>query len=179
MLKLLTPIILILASVGIFVGYIDPTYQAIQADKATLAGIQQQLANSADLQAQRDKLRQTFNNIPADQRDSLSKALPDSIDNVRLIININQIAARYGMSLKNIQVGAPADTATQLGPDATQYGSIDFKFSVSASYENFLSFLQDLEHSLRIVDITSLNVKSQKLDYYDYDVALKTYWLKK
>ena len=114
------------------------------------------------------------------------KLLPDHIDSVRLIIDVNNIAARYGMSISNItlsasesvsgasknsQATAPSGPGSAplgpsgqvqtgisgIGPDSSLYDSVKLGFSVSGSYENFLQFAKELEESLRVVEITALS----------------------
>ena len=57
-------------------------------------------------------------------------------------------------------------------------GSVELGFTVSASYENFLAFLHDLEHSLRVVDIENLTFQVQpEGTINDYQFNIRTYWL--
>ena len=107
--------------------------------------------------------------------------LPDAVDNVGLIIDMQNIAANRGMLLKGARVtegGAVGDAAQGLGPDASKYGTITMTFVVNTTYENFSVFLKDLESSLRLLDVTSLSFSSTKEGRYDYSVTLQTYWLK-
>ena len=56
-----------------------------------------------------------------------------------------------------------------------------------ASYSNFVSFVKDLEKSLRVVDVNSITFSSTESvgtsqassDMYKYEFKVKTYWLKK
>ena len=103
----------------------------------------------------------------------------DAVENVGLIIDINNIAAKYGMSIKNTRInGASSDKSNSTGPNSNKYGSITMSFVVSTTYENFLAFLSDLEASLRLVDVTSLSFSSAQQGRYDYNITLQTYWLK-
>jgi Tfp pilus assembly protein PilO len=52
-------------------------------------------------------------------------------------------------------------------------------FKVDSDYETFVSFLQDVEKSLRIVDVTDLTFTApDKSTNYDFGITIKTYWLK-
>jgi len=115
----------------------------------------------------------------------LQKLLPDTVDNVRLIIDMDEIAKRYGLTIGNVRLdetkvtksGAKDSTATITGGESG-YGTIPMGFSVTADYDTFLSFLEDLETSLRIIDITNIGLKPGANNIYSFDVSLKTYWLK-
>jgi Tfp pilus assembly protein PilO len=109
----------------------------------------------------------------------LEKLLPDNIDNIKLIIDMNRIAQKHTLSLKNIRLdsGVKIDSE-KIGKDNKKYGTVGLSFSVNSSYDNFQNFLNDLEKSLRLVDITDLSVTSNDTGLYDFSVSLKTYWLK-
>jgi hypothetical protein len=51
-------------------------------------------------------------------------------------------------------------------------------FTTVLSYKDFVSFLRDLETSLRLVDVVGLSFTSTKGDLYDFSVSIRTYWLK-
>lgn len=141
------------------------------------------LDRSKEFIALRDGLLSKYNSFPAESVRRLNTLLPDSIDTVRLIIDLNTIASRYNMPLGNISVGEPRETVaptTGIGPKSSTYGSLDISFSVSAPYDQFIAFMGDIERSLRILDVTSVTfgAPSQANGFANYTVSLKTYWLK-
>ncbi len=170
--------ILILASIGLFFGYIDPAYSKVRDMRVEQADYDRALNNSKELQAERDKLLDKFNKMEPSNLDNLQKLLPDNIDNVRLVIDIDNIASEYGMRVRNFrsETGEKMDT---VGVDQTPYGTVTLSFSTTASYPTFLAFLRDLERSLRLIDVVSIDfAASETSQFYDYAVSIKTYWLK-
>src|SRR5581483_346257 len=117
---------------------------------------------------ERDKLLDRFNKMDKEDLDKLSKLLPDHIDNVRLIIDIDEMAKKYGMRIRNFTADASEKRVT-IGKDATPYGTLTLSFSTTAPYNTFLAFMHDLEHSLRIIDVTGVqfgvNDTNQLYDY--------------
>jgi Tfp pilus assembly protein PilO len=178
--KTLFSFVLIAASVALFVMFTNTHYQQIKALRAQAAEYDSALTQSKILLAQRDSLKKKYDEIPQENLDKLKKLAPDSVDNVRLVIDINGIAARRGMTIRNIKIqNGNAGKSGNIGPDNNPYGSMLLSFSVTAPYDSFKGFLQDLERSLRIVDITSLSFNANdKGDVYDYGVTLRTYWLR-
>jgi Tfp pilus assembly protein PilO len=145
------------------------------------AEYQSALNNATQVRAKRESLQKIKSEIlPADLT-KLEKLLPDNIDNIKLIIDMNNIADKHGLILKGAKLDttkASTDTG-KLGADNNKYGTIGITFSVNSSYENFQSFLADLEKSLRLVEITDLSVTgNNNSNLYDFSVGLKTYWLK-
>ena len=186
--NLITPIILLIISVGTFFMYVDPNYrgdnlsngnQSIKSLQAEDAQYQTALGNTTEIRNKRDALVQKMNAIDPNNLTKLQKLLPDNVDNIKLVIDMNQIAQNHTLTLKNIKLntGVGADS-TKLGQDNSQYGTVGLSFSVSSSYDNFQNFLTDLEKSQRLVDITDLSVTGNDTGIYDFSVGLKTYWLK-
>lgn len=188
----LISIFLILASVGVFFGYVNPTYRAItgntELSERSINELKEErgryidaLNKTKEIEQARTGLLEEYARIPADGRERIEKLLPDNIDSVRLIIDVNNIAAQYGMRLKNIslaQSGAETTPATSLalGPVEEHFKSVGLKFGVEGSYDNFRSFIRDLEQSLRLVDIETISFSSNE-NIYEYVIAISTYRL--
>ncbi len=179
--RLLLPILLIGAALGLFVLYTNPTYQASKVVAAEVSKYDEALNKSQELKASRDKLVSKRNTFSADDVTKLNKILPDNVDNIRFIIDINNIASRHGLSLTDVQIGSVSDSKTQRnalsgGVSGDAVGSATIGFSVSASYDDMLAFLADLEHSLRIIDIQTLSFDGGA-GSNTYSFNIKTYWL--
>ncbi|HEU5114798.1 MAG TPA: type 4a pilus biogenesis protein PilO [Candidatus Paceibacterota bacterium] len=172
-------LILRIASFGLFFGYVDPTYTNVQKLGQDKADYDKALSNSKELQAERDKLLEQYNKMDKDEVSKLSKLLPDNIDNIRLIIDIDEMAKNYKMRIRNFKTDATSKSDT-IGRDNTPYGTLTLSFTTTAPYNTFLAFLHDLERSLRVLDVTGVqfSVGNQQNQIYDYNVTVKTYWLK-
>ena len=116
--------------------------------------------------------------MDGDDLQDLSKLVPDNIDNVRLIIDIDEMAKHYGMRIRNFNAD-PTEKADTIGRSNSPYGTLTLSFSTTAAYDTFLAFIRDLERSLRVLDLTAVEfVSSDTGSLYDYKVTVKTYWLK-
>ena len=185
--------ILLIASVGVFFGYINPTYGAqtgaVDIREKSIRELKEERANYADalnktreIETVRIGLLEQIANIPTEDRERIEKLLPDNIDSVRLIIDVNNIASQYGMTLKNIGFTGSATenpsgaSSNTIGPQSGLFKEVGLKFSVSGSYDNFRSFIKDLERSLRLVDVMSVSFVASET-VYDYSVTISTYRL--
>lgn len=183
MTRLIIPVLLVAASIGLFMLYTDPAYQEVKALQAQVAAYDEALDKSQELKKTRDQLISRRNTFPAEGLQKLEKILPDNVDNIRLIIDINAIAARHSLAIKEIELGEVSDSAEgrselAVGASGSAIGSVTLGFTIAASYESFLAFLQDLEHSLRVVDIESISFESDDAAAVsDYDFVIRTYWL--
>jgi Tfp pilus assembly protein PilO len=177
-------LLLIVSSIGVFFGFIKPTYENIkvlQTEEVTYDDALAQIDIFKTTLAQHQKTLGSFN--PEDLA-KLEKFIPSSIDNVKLIIDINNIASNFGLGIKGITLDQPSASANaspvQTATSKQGYESVGISFNVTSTYENFLSFIGGLEKSLRLVDITSVSFtpSSDKGNIYNFHVTLKTYWLK-
>ena len=129
----------------------------------------------------RDKLLVSYNSIPKNEIDRLSKILPDKIDTVRLAIDLDSIASRYAIAIKNVQVGNTNDKDSNsllLPGTPSGYEKATISFSFISNYENFMSMLTDLEKSLRIMNVKSVTFKITETGLYEFHVVVETYWVK-
>ncbi len=202
MFRYITPIILIGVGVTLFMMFTNPILGDISNIKNQIASYNQALGNANTLQAERDKLTQKYNAIDPNNLTKLQTLLPGSVNNIRLILEIEKLASPYGMVLENVKYDS-SDTEAAVGagtvasPGATnqktalnnqEYGTWNLEFSTEGTYSNFISLVKDLESNLRLVDISSVNFssdvttvvlgKSKPSDSYKYDFKIKTYWLK-
>lgn len=194
--KFLLPIFLIILAIGGFVMFVSPQYEKVKTLRQEVSAYDNALNNSKALESERDKLVTKYNAIDQGNLDKISKMLPDSIDNIRLILEIEKIASPYGMTLKDVKYEdtkkEEEDTTPLAGADNEaineDYGIWNLEFSTEGNYNNFIKFTKDMEKNLRLVDISSigfsasdnLNSKSSSSnDVYKYNFKIKTYWLKK
>ncbi len=188
--RIIFPAIIFIAAIGLFLGYTNPNYQKMGKLKDAVAAYDQALNNSKELLKVRNDLTDTYNNMSNSDRDHLAKLMPDNVDNIRLVIDIQNIAQKYGMNPKDIKYDARAGrtnapsgngtTPTELANSQRDYSSFELEFSVTGSYQNFLLFLRDLEKSLRLVDIESIQFQAPEIgaNTTKYGIRVKTYWLK-
>ncbi len=103
MTRFILPIILITASFAIFFLFVIPFYGEISDLKAQIASYDQALSNSKALENERDKLTQKYNSITTSDLDRIKKLLPENVDNIRLILEIEKIASPFGMALRDVK----------------------------------------------------------------------------
>ncbi len=164
------------AAAGLFFMKTSPVLDHVaQLEKTRMAYYNAEQSN-AEFQNLLKEKNDIFIRISDSNIKFLDELLPDSIDNVKLIIDINQIASNNGMTIKNISIKGNDNSA--IGPDSRPYGIATLGFSVSGPYETFQKFLAALETSFRIIDVTSLSFSAGDKNQYDFNLEVKSYWLK-
>lgn len=187
------PTILIGVSIALFFTFTKPLFQDIVLLREEMMAYNQALDNSKALENERDKLTQKYNAIGGENLNKLQKLLPEGVDNIRLILELEKLALPYNMVLRDVQYDATQkDSSVNSGVIQSEainqnlrkdYGIWNLEFSTEGTYNNFLNFIKDLENNLRIVDIASVSFSSNSSsdilsDIYKYNFKIRTYWLK-
>jgi hypothetical protein len=179
------PLIALAAAIGIFFAYVNPTWSgpvaaardAIALDDSALAAAKEYAARQNELSAERA-------NIDPESLERIMTLLPDSVDNVGLILDVNALAARSGISLSNIDV-ATADGGAKSGAQgalpiatANPIGSINLSLTALGTFAAFQTFMDGIERSARLLDVQDIVVKGSDTGVYTYQVTLRLYWLR-
>ncbi len=185
---LVTPIILLVLSAGLFFTFTDKQYEHVKELKQNALEYDKAIKNSNDLLKSRDRVLLEYKAFPLENMKRVERLIPDNVDNVRLIIDINGITSKYGVAVKNVRLDTINNSEKKqviTSDDGKPYHSATVSFSVNAKYETFLQILKDIESSLRILDVESVSFVSADnpaqgvpADVYQFDVTLRTYWMK-
>lgn len=195
--KLIFPTILIIISgVALFIFTI-PSINEVSALRKDISTYKTALADSRDLQQVNDSLFESYKNIPTTYREKLEKLLPNTVNNIKFILEIEQIANSYNMPIRDIKFDPKkAETEKENSTKGVMavsdknkilpYGVFPIEFTTEGTYESFVLFIKDLEKNLRIADIKSISFSSDDVDKktgvftnnHIFLVKLETYWLK-
>ena len=174
-----TALVLLVLSVALFYSFILPYYDKVGVLREQSAKYQEILNNIVELAQKRDDLDVKYANIPAEEIIRLEKVLPDNVDTVNLAMNLDSIASKYGISINAIKA---VEANNQAGFEIVQstagpYAPVTISFSFVAGYRDFRNFIEDIEQSLRIIDIKSVSFNSSETGLYDFSISADTYSL--
>jgi hypothetical protein len=198
----LFPFLFILISAGILYFYVYPTYSVtITTANQQIESYNAALAAAEVFTQKEDALVAEKNAIPAPQLARLEEFLPDGVNNIQLILDLNSLAQRSGVSLSNFTVQdnqTPADSSSSgsgssssgastaspssgggsVSSDSTSLtDSLDLSVTATGTYAAFQTFLAASEQSLRPLDVTSLTLKDSATGVYMYNITYRIYWL--
>lgn len=201
--KKLFPISLILTAIVLFFLVINPFYKEIKELKVDVSVYQNALNSANELKNTRDGLLEKYRNIKEEDKARLNSFLPNTVNNIKFILEIERIANLHGMPLKNIKfddkdlpenkINNPEESMIIPSDEVIiekPYGVFPIEFVTEGEYSSFLSFLTDLEFNLRLMDIkeVSFEIPDESTDptpgviidpnIYNYTVKVDTYWLK-
>ncbi len=219
MVKIILSVVFVGISIATFIFYIKPTYAQITANKALIKNYDAALLKARQVQEKINELIARRNEMSREDLNRLSKMVPTNVDNIQLILDIEGITKQYDMKMQKVNISQSNtnkknnnNTEPRINVGAQNddtVKSLDLSFEVVSTYDEFIRFISDLEHSLRIVDIVSLsiNTKNQKASdafesglpagvenkdanktnvsgasigsRYTFSIVLRTYWINK
>jgi Tfp pilus assembly protein PilO len=171
------PLISFAIALSILFGYVTPTWSgSIREAKAGIARSEAGLAAAKQYTAQQNGLASSRNQIDQAMLARLETLLPNSVDNVGLILDLNALATRSNLLLSNIDVAESGadDPAASTNP----YGSIELSLSAAGAYSAFQDFLLSVERSARLLDVRQVSVEGSNTGVYQYRMTVRLYWLK-
>ena len=182
-------VVIFLAATGfLFFGMIQPAYTTTKELQAQDAEFDAALARVNELKEVRERLTTKYNSFSPALIDRLFKFLPDTVDQVRLILDVSDIASAHNLQFDDVSVekreeatGGRGNSVVAEEESDTGYASVSLSFSMTGSYDNFVTFMSDLERSLRLVDVQELTITDsgeEDEDILSFEVAVLTYWLK-
>ncbi len=137
------------------------------------------VSRATEIETRKNTLLADFNRVSGADTTKIETLIPSSLNFVKLVADIDAVASRHGISLKQISStdnSAAAGSVEEAEQMQSSYKSATISFEFSATYDKFNDFMNDLERSLRIMDIKTVKVSSGDKGIYKYDVSLDTYW---
>src|SRR3989344_1912018 len=99
----LLPFFALILALGIFFGYVNPLWSGkIAEQRAAIAQDDQALDSAKHYVERENQLTGQRNSIDPAALARLELFLPDSVDNIGLILDMNSLAARSGLNLSSV-----------------------------------------------------------------------------
>lgn len=168
MAKLILSIIMFIGAGALIFAYVSPTYTEANKIKGEIDIYTQALEKATEVQELKRGLLAKLNDFSGSNVERLEKMLPDHIDNIHLVLDLDGMATSRGLSLSTVSVqregGATKDKKDQgialagAVQEQRRYQSVVLEFSVVATYPDMIAFMRDIERSLRLVDLVKLKI---------------------
>ena len=187
MLKLFVPLGLILISVVIGMLFLIPGWQhflAVEADTRHLEDINTELDT---LTSKRDALVEQINGISREDFERINQMIPTGAHGPEFLVYLEQLASAHGVATKKLDLGSSIVTKEKVPDTSTAaftvptieeplpYKMLTANMVVLGTYDALKDFLRALESSVRITDVTSVGLGSEK-SVFSFDLVLQTYY---
>ncbi|MEK7509160.1 MAG: hypothetical protein AAB605_00425 [Patescibacteria group bacterium] len=190
MTRTLFSLLFLAGALALFFLYTKPAYDSVRAIQEKITQYDQALDKAAELQRLKQSLLSRYNAFNPIDIDRLHKLLPDHVDNVRLVLDLDTLAGQHGFALQNVVIDTAGSVKTAeqaaptIGPNRQTFDSLTLRFATAGTYPEFVEFIMAIEQSLRIVDVVALTMDVDSAapaggePVYRFDITLRTYWLK-
>lgn len=194
--KIVTPILFFIIAIGLFFTYIRPAYDVLLAFQQQEKEIDQAIESTKELVIIHDNLMTELNNIDPKDKTRMRTILPESVDVVRLILDLDALATKHDIDIEEfeipvLEVEQPTQNTRSRGRTNTDeqekpYTSAILTVEFAGAYPDFKDFLIDVERSLILMDVVDMEISVPDItqpgidadSQTTYSVGLQVYWLK-
>jgi Tfp pilus assembly protein PilO len=187
MFRIIGPILSILIAGAAIFFFVKPMFVEIQAVQAETKGYTDAIDKATQFNVLLASLLEKKNSFSTRELDRLETLVPDQIDGVRALVDLERLATSHGLLFSRVTVdlaGEGIEDSEESSKDVAdgsvvqlQNGlrALDIEFSVVGGYSQFKSFLEDVERSLVLMDISELTFQTQVGELTNYNVTVRLY----
>lgn len=196
--KTILSIIFFVASVAIVVVFTVPqymctkdtcSYDGIKKLRVGLVEYSKAMDSAKDLDSRRSSLVEKYNSISVEDRQRLEDMLPNNVDNIKLVLELETIAKKHGLIIESPKLETKTETVKTDVPTNSQgqairsdsgnvsslpYGTFTLDFTVRSTYENAKKLVTDIEQNLRLIEPISLTIKVPGVNELATNTGTKT-----
>lgn len=169
--------------------FILPAYQEAKVLRQEVASEEDSLQRKKDLISQIEALTEKFQQSQ-DKVEKINLIVPQDPNIPEAIIQLESLAARSGMILGSIDLGAQKSGQLQrrgedisdeeTSEDGLRYKTLLMKQKVIGSYSSFKNYLKAVEENMRLIDVVSVIFSSPGSEdgrsVFEYTLSLNAYW---
>ena len=189
LLSLVIALAMIFAAIVIYFNLTMPEYDSADIVRGDVYARQEFVDGQKSAIEQVQKLIADYSSNSG-LKNTISMALPFDINEAGIFHTIRGLAELNRMAIKSFSISQPAaqnigNTFSGVGSSTAvvrPVGIINFQFRVAGAYEDFKSFLGNLETNIRIFDLRSITVApSDDADRnnYEFDIGATAYYQNK
>lgn len=147
--------IIFAVSCFVFFWLVVPQYDMILDIRAAISGQQKILEERTALRENVIKLMSQYNSRKNDV-DKLILLLPKGERYDQIIENVRAATSQNGLQMSSVQVSKESKITQE------QYEKTFVKIDINGNYDSLLNLLKDLEKSLRLSDITEIQISQDQ-----------------
>ncbi len=175
-----------MVSLVIFFFFSKPIFAEIDALQDETIQFEEAAARASELNSELSNKLTEKRSYPAEALERLEMLAPDTIDEVKILSDVHEIARKHNLLFGNVSL--MKDDGTQLTDDMVHAEPIrvftyddlvtaEFAFSLIGSYDQFKAFLSDVEQSLLMFEITHIEFTSGEGLLQQYNMTAQVFAL--
>lgn len=172
----LLQIVMVGTAVAIGFFYINPTIADIKKTQALAQLYTAEIKNVSSVNEQLQQHVSEIDSISLENKQALLRYMPDSVDEVAVMKDINTIAVQQGIVPTTLSY-SPVKVSSNLEGTGSFTGlqAYDFKFGATVTYNQLKALLTAMEKSAYLLRIVSLSVLPSDSGALTVDMAIEVY----
>jgi len=186
--KLLIPFLLIVTGVGIVIMFVVPAWQqymVLKSDNNHLADMNTEIDG---LTQKRDQLANEIARIPKDGLQRLDQVMPSAPQGPEFLFSVQKLVVSHGLKVVKLDLATTLNTkqkTPEIAPvdfvptgqegEAMNYKTLTVNLEINGQYEALKDFLREMESSVRIINVQSINLLPQE-NTFNIKMTLMTYY---
>ncbi len=178
-LSILTAVFMIIASLFVYSSLIRPAYSEIKNLRSEVAGRLDLINRNKASIEQVQKLLSEYESI-SQAKEMTSLVLPSEQNISQAVNQIVSLISLNGLSAELLAVQQLAIKPSAQPNLVKGTGTLRFNLRLAGGYENFKTFLQNLETNINLMDLANLKieqgVKTKAGDSFSYTMIIDSYY---
>ncbi len=185
MIRTITPLFSIIIALLIFFFFSQPKFAEIKQTQSEAAQYLTAASKAEEINAELSQKLTEKRAYPVEALERLDALVPESIDEIKILNDLNEMAKSHNMLFGNVTVTKPepftgaepvAVTSTQV-VDYADLVTTDISFSLIGSYEQFKDFLSDLEQSIVMLEVLKITFTAGEGSLQQYEISARVFSL--
>lgn len=160
MIRTLTPILSVIIAVILFIFFTQTQLDEIKSLQKQTASYVTATEKYNEFRAILQQKLSIKNNRSTYDNERLDILAPVLLDSTLILINLEKIAKTHNLLLGNVTVKGEdvlvSNTDNEVAFENSELQTVDISFEIIGSYDQFKSFLRDLEKSLSLFEVTEI-----------------------
>ncbi len=171
--------VFIIAAMGVFSYLIAPTYDEINTKRAE---VRSRLSLKDEYQKSLDRIQELKNKYQnvVESKTKISYILPPSHNTAEVVNQISNLALVNRLTLDSLSVQRGSMRSASNSKASNGVATLRFNVNVTGAYENFKSYLTNLETNINLMDMSDLKIQSNVgvsgATGFSYAFILDTYY---
>jgi len=157
----LSPVLIILAGIIVYF-YIMPMYAFVGALGEKHNELKTVLASTQSLEARIAEIESEYQSFSGTERGLLMRLVPQSVNEHEVVTEITTMALARGMTVADVGFEPAVEEGRQKidveAAASKPYQEWHMTVTLEGPYEGFISLLGDLGRSIRITDVSEINI---------------------
>lgn len=185
MFRTITPILSIIIAIVIYFFYTSDTLAEIQLLQAEIGEYDEAIRYGKQYNQKLDSVLNIKRTMSILESDRVNTLVSSDVDEVRLLVDLTEIARSHNMLLGNISVEKDGEsTPIPVGEVSLEsVSSSDFvekrlTFGLIGTYSQLKDMLTDIENSLILLEVVGITFTPNEGDLQQFNLEVRTYALR-